>query len=897
MFAWLGGLVSRQWIATILMWLALVLCLRSLAPPWDDVTQDGDLAFLPAEMPSVVGERLRTDAFPAQRAQSQVVIVFARAGEPLTSEDLQAADRFAARFHVHLACNLMSRAAELPAEESTGASELLDEAAVHLTEASRLGEADATFFHIRAMSLERLGKADEAQTERQKARQLEPGLVEVVLKDWQVPLVDVWTRHHEVFGPKLRSEDKRAQLIVLQLDREFLATENIRVMEFMGQEVARWRRQLTQEGVSGLEVGVSGSAAIGGDMLRAAADSIRNTERFTILLVVVILLVVYRAPLMAIVPLITIGVSLATATSLLALLARWAQAPGLEWFDFQIFKTTKIFIVVILFGAGTDFCLFLIARYRECIEEGLDHAKAPAGALAGVGKALTGSALTTVFGLAMMFFADYGKFRNSGPAIGLCVLIALLASLTLSPALLRAFGPAIFWPSNVLPTNRNVAGRGRRFQAVWDRVADAIVRWPVMILLTSVVLLTPPAAKGLFSADQVTFDLLNELPRSSPSYLGNQLLRRHFPVGESGPIIVLAEKADAGFDSSDRRQAALAKAAIFDLTEALTGIEGVRAVRSLAEPLGDPPLRFSLGSPQGRQKQILQQHRLVEAIFLAQSPEHRGRVTRFELVPEHDPFSKDAIQTLLRVDQLLQEISAAPQGFWAGTSFVYSGTTAGIRDLRDVTRSDRWRIQVLVVLAVFLVLLFILRRPGLSIYLILSVLFSYLVTMGITEWFFAWVYADTYQGLDWKVPIFLFVILVAVGEDYNIYLVTRVLEEQATHGPFAGLRRAIAYTGGIITSCGVIMAGSFIAMTAGTLRGVVELGFALALGISLDTFVVRPIIVPAFLALLCRWRYRGLVGWGRGSTGHGSRSRELDEVVACRVHPVDHDSQTSRRSF
>lgn len=866
MFAFLGQFVARRWPWVIAAWLVLVALVRFVAPAWDDVTKDGDLAFLPASMPSVQGQRLAAEAFAATRAKSELVIIAARQDRKLSPADLKIADQITARFHNRLGISEFLRGQRSlrdanAAEQAPAAFEL---ALQEFDEAIELDEQFAEAWHNRAIVCQQINKPAEATEARATAWQLAPDLkhrpdqlLPQLTSD--LPLVEIWNRHHEIFRSKLRSVDRQALMTVLKISNEFMATDNIRVLGLVEDELLQLQRQFVGPEAAGLQFGISGSAAVGGDMLRAAVESIRNTEWLTLVLVVAILLLVYRAPLLVVVPIVTIGVSLSIATGLLALLTQLHLIPGFTWWDFKIFKTTKIFIVVILYGCGTDFCLFLLARLREELASETRVSTAVGLALARVGDALAASALTTILGLSMMFFADFGKFRNSGPAIGLCLFVTLAACLTLAPALVCALGRTVFWPFSVQVLESRDGNKDGVvpgwLERIWEWTANGLVRYPVRILVPCVLLVAPLAIAGFFTADRVTFDFLSELPPSRTTIRGNELLRRHFPVGEGSPVVILARRTGAGFDSSDKQAAAQAMAAIFDLTNKLSQVPGVESVRSLAAPRGDPPKPISF-SPTGVKDLIRREHRVAESLFLSQIPPYQGETTRFEAVLQDNPFSIAALDTLARIDAALTEATGRPDSFWQGAKFVYTGTTAGIRDLRTVTRSDYWRIQVLVTAAVWGVLLFIFRRPWISAYLVASVLFSYFVTIGATELFFSWLYGDTFQGLDWKVPIFLFVILVAVGEDYNIYLVTRVFEEQSRLGPFRGLREGILRTGGIITSCGVIMAGSFVSMVTGSLRGISELGFALTLGILLDTFIVRTILVSAFLSLVARWDAR-----------------------------------------
>ncbi len=917
MFDMFAKMVTRWWWAVILFWVAITAGVKLVAPNWDDITNDGDLAYLPETLPSYVGEKLLEKAFPQDRAKSQMAVVIARNDDPLETNDLDVANDVARRFKNFQGITAFERAKRsreeaqrLRAEGSSVAADRAEaRAAAALEEAefafddaisldallfkhfnSRLEEAGAagqknvakperlaSAFWNRARLNAYLDRPEDAAHDRAQAIAYDASLQDhadepIPAVANSLPILDVLTWNDDVLGSKLGAKHKHARLVVLQLENEFMATDNIRVLEEVESELKPVRKFAAALGATqsddpaqGLQLGISGSAAVGGDMLRSAQESIKHTELFTVIIVVLILAAVYRSPLLVFVPLVTIFVSLQLSMGVIALLTQLGGVPGFSWWDLKVFTTTKIFIVVILFGAGTDFCLFLISRFKEELEHGHPLAAANQKSLAAVADALIASAMTTILGLAMMFFADFGKYTYSGPVIGLCLFVTLLACLTLAPALLRACGSWLFWPMKI--SKRHVDHPDSFFDRFWQRTARWIVSYPVPILVGSVLILFPAAWHGWQSGDHVTYDFLSGLDDHSPSKIGTNLLTKHFPIGESSPIVVVANRAGSDWVNTEKRDElkALAKE---------LKIDGVTAVRNVTNPLGEERKRTGIFGIAKRSATAA--NRRGTDTYVSQAPGMAGDVTKFELILATDPFDVQSLQVLAAVDAKLAKIQSQPQSYWKDATFAYAGATAGVRDLRDVTRNDNRRIQFLVVIAVFLVLVAVLRKPLVCAYMIISVLFSYYVTIGSTEAFFTWIYGASYPGMDWKVPLFLFVILVAVGEDYNVYLATRVYEEQKRHGLFSGLRKAIVKTGGIITSCGVIMAGTFVSMTSGTwgavlptevaewlfpggigaLRGIVELGFALTLGVLLDTFIVRPILVPAFMALLAQIQAR-----------------------------------------
>lgn len=713
--------------------------------------------------------------------------------------------------------NLPSRRAErllALAFREQGAVSSLVVVARRLEEEGRLLDADWSFLQdTLAPAIEALAESPDGGGPRDR-----DGDQEVVLR--------VLRPGTGAAGELLVSDDGRAALVVIDFSGEFLEA---RVKRF-SDRVAALIDETRHDGrrPAGMELSLTGNAAVGQDYLQAQRDSARSIERWTGWLVVALLLLVFRAPLAALIPLVTLSCGLFTALKLLALMA------GAGMID--VFDGLEVYTGVLVYGAGVDYGMFLMARVREELGHGRAPGEAVAEAIARVGTAISASAATAIVGIGLLMLAQFGKFQQAGLTIAFGLLVMWCASLSLTPALLCLVGRWAFWPADVRKVSRGAAGR------VWRHVGLLVVHRPVAVGLVTLLALTPPAVYGFMRQDALSYGLTAELPSNARSLQSTARLAEHFPIGQTGPITVLLRNAELDFS---RREAI---EAVREFTEALAGErEHLRLgdIRSVAEPLGrGHTVSGGGGGARGLVETRLARARAVQH-YVASG--EGGRVTRIELIPDFEPLSREAIGRLDEIEAALRRLLPAPL---AGSEILLLGVTASTRDLRSVAERDRRLLLPVVTLAVFIVLVVLLRQLVVPAVLVSIVVLSYLVALGTSYAVFSARGGAEFAGLDWTVSLFLFTVLMAVGADYNVLLVTRVDEERARSGIKEGLVTALGRTGSIISSCGFVMAGTFFSLTAGgTLAGFIQLGFALALGVLLITFVALPLLAPSFLAV------------------------------------------------
>jgi RND superfamily putative drug exporter len=491
----------------------------------------------------------------------------------------------------------------------------------------------------------------------------------------------------------------------------------------------------------------------------------------TLAVVIVLLLITYRSPVLWLLPVMSAGVALAAAQGLIYLLARHgltvnAQSAGI--------------LLVLVFGAGTDYALLLTARYREELRRHEDRHEAMAVALRRAGPAIIASAGTVIMSLLTLTIAELASTKSLGPVLAIGVVVALAAMMTLLPALLVIFGRWVFWP--VKPAYGTGEPTTRGF---WARVGRRIAIRPRLVWVVTAVILGAMALglTGLKASGLTTAQGFRHTP---DSVVGQTVIDQHFPAGAGQPVIVLGNQAHA--------------AALLAAVKATPGITGVTGTSRAGHA------------------------------YLT------GTLTTA-------PDSQAAYNT---IDRVRTAVHAVP-----GANALVGGNTAINLDVKNASAHDRTVIIPVILAVVFLILALLLRALIAPIMLIATVVLSFAAALGVSALVFNHIFG--FGGADTSFPLFVFVFLVALGIDYNIFLMTRVREEAGTYGPRHGALTGLAATGGVITSAGAVLAGTFAALATLPVTFLAELGFAVAFGVLLDTIIVRSVLVTALNLDLGRW--------------------------------------------
>ena len=599
----------------------------------------------------------------------------------------------------------------------------------------------------------------------------------------------------EGVSPPIESEDGEAAQIFVPID----SSGEVRVV------VEEIRTMVSEQLPSNLQGWVTGPAGFTADLVKGFLGIDGLLLIVALLAVFIILVIVYRSPLLPILVLLTSVFALCVAL----LSVWWLAYAGVFVLNGQV--QGILFILVI--GAATDYALLYVARFREAIGTGAGRWEATTQAWRGAFEPIIASGGTVIAGLLCLLLSDLATNRALGPIASIGIAFSVLSALTFLPALLALVGKAAFWP--FIPKHGMVSLPEDLTQPVkgfWPRQARFVARHarPVWIVSTIVLLV---AAAGLLQlrADGVPSSDL--VLGASEARDGQDVLGEHFPAGSGSPVYVIVPEEDV--------------VEAVEILDDSAGIESV-AVASEDSPTGQASVSVEDG----------------EAVYTVEGPP--GAAVPTPTVSDGDVLLigtlTDAADSVAAEETVRELRASLDDALGTGTALV-GGVTATDIDSNDTSIRDRTTIIPVVLLVILLILMLLLRAILAPVLLILSVILSFGAALGVSAIVFNHVLG--FPGADPSVPLYGFVFLVALGVDYNIFLMSRVREESLGHGTRSGILRGLVATGGVITSAGLVLAATFAALGVIPILFLAQIAFIVAFGVLLDTFVVRSLLVPA----------------------------------------------------
>ncbi|MDN4614329.1 MMPL family transporter [Leifsonia sp. F6_8S_P_1B] len=586
-----------------------------------------------------------------------------------------------------------------------------------------------------------------------------------------------------VAGPIPSEDGKALEFIVPVAD-----TENAKTV------VADLRTVVADELPDGTTGWVTGLAGLTADLVNAFGGIDGILLLVAVAAVFVILLLVYRALLLPFLVLITSIFALCAAILFVYLFALWG------WISLS--GQSQGILSILVIGAATDYSLLLVARYREALEQVESRWTAVLRAWRSAFEPIVASGATVILALLCLLFSDLNSNKSLGPIAAIGIVFSLLAALTLLPALLAVFGRAAFWPFRPLyqadHTRRHSHENGQRLaglegvRGIWLRVGRLIASRPRITWLVSFVLLAA-CALGLTQLKANGVAQTDVILSQSDAVDGQAVLAKHFDAGSGSPVLIVARESDGQ--------------EVLDRAEQTDGIATASFYSGDARP--------QQGGP-------------------APEPVVRDGKVLIQATLEAEPDSEAA-------EKVVRELRATLPS--TDPDVLVGGVTAVALDTNDTAQSDLLKIIPIVLAVILLILMLLLRSIVAPVLLIGSVVLSYAAALGVSALVFNGIFH--FPGADASVPLFGFVFLVALGVDYNIFLMTRVREESLRIGTRPGILRGLGLTGSVITSAGIVLAATFAALAVIPILFLVQIAFIVAFGVLLDTVLVRSLLVPA----------------------------------------------------
>ena len=613
--------------------------------------------------------------------------------------------------------------------------------------------------------------------------------------------------------------------------------------------VDHWRDLVSDPG-GGLEVKITGGAGYSADAIKVFEGINGTLLLAAVSLVIVLLILIYRSPIFLFLPL--------TAVIFAEMLAR-SVGYGLSEIGVTINSQSSSIMSVLVLGAGTDYALLIVARYREELHHRLDRHEAMAAAMRSAGPAVLASSATVIAALLCLMIAKVNGTSGMGPIAAMGVACAALSMLTLLPALLTICGRRAFWPfvphsTEWMAREGVTAGRlrrqivdGSRFGALLPVLAGALVVFlllPLVILNAIITRLTRglvpslilgPLDRALFKPYEVRryrHERIADETHGVWSRVGRWVARQPARVAIGSVGVLLLMCLGLTFFSTD----------LTTNDSYRTEVESVEGqdILSRSFPAGASAPTDIVVPEAGQVAAVTRAVAGVDGVEAVSGPVAQGDSgVLVQATLEPQPYSTEAFD-------LIEPIRDAAHRAAPGT--LVGGPTAVEFDVRDAAAWDSAVIPPIVLVVVFLILVALLRAVVAPLILIGTVILSFAAALGVG--YFAYDVLFDFTGSDPSLPLFAFVFLVALGVDYNIFLMARAREETLTHGTRAGMLRALAVTGGVITSAGIVLAGTFSVLAVLPLVFLTEIGFVVAFGVLLDTFLVRSVLVPALVELI-----------------------------------------------